>query len=313
MASKKSLPSMPRVLAFSATCTLTTSLASGEASAAVVLNPTPSSVSRFNTPFATPRNHVHRRKHAREESSHARSGTSPISPSVRPNNPRALENSPLFHCPARRAATLSGMRRSGRKENQSESQFGHGDRIFAGAIGNVNPAPGSGGDVDGIESGAGADHEFQIARGKESVYSCNSGRADHQNFGFERSHGVDQRPEVTGAGLKRNCAPGSFQSIESGLLKFVSNKYAHGFQYSCFKLHLSNALAGTNRRSIPHVLAGKPVIRGTRLAVEFILDLLAAGQSESEIVSNYPGLIAWRRYPRVPFITVAWRHETSTP
>jgi uncharacterized protein (DUF433 family) len=40
----------------------------------------------------------------------------------------------------------------------------------------------------------------------------------------------------------------------------------------------------------PEVLAGKPVIRGTRVAVEFILDLLAAGQSESEILSNYPGL-----------------------
>lgn len=40
----------------------------------------------------------------------------------------------------------------------------------------------------------------------------------------------------------------------------------------------------------PGILAGKPVVRGTRLAVEFILDLLAAGQSEDEIVSNYPGL-----------------------
>jgi uncharacterized protein (DUF433 family) len=40
----------------------------------------------------------------------------------------------------------------------------------------------------------------------------------------------------------------------------------------------------------PEFLAGKPVIRGTRLAVEFILDLLAAGQSESEILANYPGL-----------------------
>jgi uncharacterized protein (DUF433 family) len=40
----------------------------------------------------------------------------------------------------------------------------------------------------------------------------------------------------------------------------------------------------------PKILAGKPVIRGTRLAVEFILELLAAGQSESDIVSNYPGL-----------------------
>jgi len=40
----------------------------------------------------------------------------------------------------------------------------------------------------------------------------------------------------------------------------------------------------------PEILAGKPVIRGTRLAVEFILDLLVAGQSESEILANYPGL-----------------------
>ena len=40
----------------------------------------------------------------------------------------------------------------------------------------------------------------------------------------------------------------------------------------------------------PKILAGKPVIRGTRLAVEFILELLAAGQPESEILSDYPGL-----------------------
>ncbi len=32
------------------------------------------------------------------------------------------------------------------------------------------------------------------------------------------------------------------------------------------------------------------VIRGMRLAVEFILELLAAGQSESEVLANYPGL-----------------------
>jgi len=40
----------------------------------------------------------------------------------------------------------------------------------------------------------------------------------------------------------------------------------------------------------PQVLAGKPVIRGTRLAVEFILELLAAGQSENRIMTDYPGL-----------------------
>ena len=40
----------------------------------------------------------------------------------------------------------------------------------------------------------------------------------------------------------------------------------------------------------PKIVGGKPVIRGTRLAVEFILELLAAGQSESDLVENYPGL-----------------------
>lgn len=40
----------------------------------------------------------------------------------------------------------------------------------------------------------------------------------------------------------------------------------------------------------PEVLAGKPVIRGTRLAVEFILELLAAGQSENDLLTSYPGL-----------------------
>ncbi|MEX1254028.1 MAG: DUF433 domain-containing protein [Dehalococcoidia bacterium] len=38
------------------------------------------------------------------------------------------------------------------------------------------------------------------------------------------------------------------------------------------------------------VLQGKPVVKGTRLAVEFIIDLLAQGWSEEAIVENYPGL-----------------------
>mgnify|MGYP001194187275 CR=1 FL=1 len=40
----------------------------------------------------------------------------------------------------------------------------------------------------------------------------------------------------------------------------------------------------------PAVLVGKPVIRGTRLAVEFIVELLANGWSEQQIVDNYPGV-----------------------
>ena len=40
----------------------------------------------------------------------------------------------------------------------------------------------------------------------------------------------------------------------------------------------------------PKVLVGKPVIKGTRLAVEFIVGLLAQGWSEDEIMRNYPGV-----------------------
>jgi uncharacterized protein (DUF433 family) len=40
----------------------------------------------------------------------------------------------------------------------------------------------------------------------------------------------------------------------------------------------------------PGVLAGKPVVRGTRLAVELILELLAAGETESGLLSDYPRL-----------------------
>jgi uncharacterized protein (DUF433 family) len=42
----------------------------------------------------------------------------------------------------------------------------------------------------------------------------------------------------------------------------------------------------------PDILVGKPVIKGTRLAVEFIVDLLAQGWSEAELLANYPGLTA---------------------
>lgn len=40
----------------------------------------------------------------------------------------------------------------------------------------------------------------------------------------------------------------------------------------------------------PKVLTGKPVIRGTRLAVEFVVGLLAQGWSIEEVLSNYPGV-----------------------
>lgn len=42
----------------------------------------------------------------------------------------------------------------------------------------------------------------------------------------------------------------------------------------------------------PAILTGKPVVKGTRLAVEFVVDLLAQGWNEADTlrVRNYPGL-----------------------
>ncbi|HEX73056.1 MAG TPA: DUF433 domain-containing protein [Candidatus Hydrogenedentes bacterium] len=38
------------------------------------------------------------------------------------------------------------------------------------------------------------------------------------------------------------------------------------------------------------ILDGKPVIKGTRLSVEFVVGLLAQGWSETDILRNYPGI-----------------------
>jgi uncharacterized protein (DUF433 family) len=40
----------------------------------------------------------------------------------------------------------------------------------------------------------------------------------------------------------------------------------------------------------PKVMVGKPVIRGTRLTVDFILNLFAYGTTEDDILNEYKGL-----------------------
>lgn len=40
----------------------------------------------------------------------------------------------------------------------------------------------------------------------------------------------------------------------------------------------------------PEVMVGKPVIRGTRLTVQFVVGLLASGMTEDDILKEYEGL-----------------------
>lgn len=42
--------------------------------------------------------------------------------------------------------------------------------------------------------------------------------------------------------------------------------------------------------SDPEVLLGKPVVKGTRLSVEFLLGLLAGGWTQEQVLENYPTL-----------------------
>mgnify|MGYP001039312129 FL=1 len=40
----------------------------------------------------------------------------------------------------------------------------------------------------------------------------------------------------------------------------------------------------------PNILAGKPVIKGTRIPVYLIVELMAAGANANEVVKEYPEL-----------------------
>ncbi len=40
----------------------------------------------------------------------------------------------------------------------------------------------------------------------------------------------------------------------------------------------------------PKIMVGKPVIKGTRLTIDFLLELLAHGWTHEKILKNYPQL-----------------------
>ncbi|MEQ1612339.1 MAG: DUF433 domain-containing protein [Hyphomicrobiaceae bacterium] len=49
-------------------------------------------------------------------------------------------------------------------------------------------------------------------------------------------------------------------------------------------------MPATRIKSDPKVMYGKPVIAGTRITVEHILRCLAAGETPTEIIADYPPL-----------------------
>ena len=63
----------------------------------------------------------------------------------------------------------------------------------------------------------------------------------------------------------------------------------------------------------PKILVGKPVIRGTRLSVDFVVSLLAEGWSESDILHNYPGITIENIRACLGYATDALRDEKVYP
>lgn len=63
----------------------------------------------------------------------------------------------------------------------------------------------------------------------------------------------------------------------------------------------------------PKAMVGKPVIRGTRLTVEYILNLLAHGATVTEIISEYKGLTKEDIQACILFATKSLENTTFMP
>jgi uncharacterized protein (DUF433 family) len=63
----------------------------------------------------------------------------------------------------------------------------------------------------------------------------------------------------------------------------------------------------------PKVLVGKPVIRGTRISVEFLLELLAEGWTREQILQNYPQLTADDLQAALHYAAEALKQEQVFP
>jgi uncharacterized protein (DUF433 family) len=59
----------------------------------------------------------------------------------------------------------------------------------------------------------------------------------------------------------------------------------------------------------PEILVGKPIIRGTRISVELLLDRLADGWSVEQILDAYPRLTRDDVLAAISFVTEVFREE----
>jgi uncharacterized protein (DUF433 family) len=65
--------------------------------------------------------------------------------------------------------------------------------------------------------------------------------------------------------------------------------------------------------SNPAVLGGKPVVKGTRISVEFLLELFASGATRADVLKSYPHLAAEDVEEALRYAADVLKHDRVIP
>ena len=85
-------------------------------------------------------------------------------------------------------------------------------------------------------------------------------------------------------------------------------------QFNNFALKYQAMINWTNYiKTDPGILFGKPVIAGTRIAVDLILEKLSGGETMEQLLQAYPGVTKEALYACLAFAADNMRDETRYP
>jgi len=65
--------------------------------------------------------------------------------------------------------------------------------------------------------------------------------------------------------------------------------------------------------SDPAILGGKPIVKGTRISVEFLLELFASGATRDEVLKAYPHLTPGDIEEALRYAVEALKHDRVIP
>jgi len=84
------------------------------------------------------------------------------------------------------------------------------------------------------------------------------------------------------------------------------------FPYFCRKINCDGKLE-YHIEANPNILYGKPVIKGTRVTVELVLEKMSKGQNFQDIIHNYPDLKNDDLFACLAYAASILRNEVTIP